>query len=91
MRIAAACLFATMPAFAEPSVPQGHMPVLWVIVLLSTASVAALPVLVKKYAKLRVPWWAAGLCSIVLGISWLVFAGPLIVVLGSIMMTGRTM
>lgn len=91
IRIAAACLIVTIPAYAEPSVSLGHLPILWCIVVLSTAFVGALPVLAKKYAKLKASWRVVGLCSIVLSVLWLVFAGPLIVVFGSIMITGRTM
>ncbi|NUM53618.1 MAG: hypothetical protein HUU46_08245 [Candidatus Hydrogenedentes bacterium] len=83
--LAAAC------ARAEPSVSGSHLPIVWTIAILGAVAMAALPPAIKKYAKLRAPRWAIVTASVLLVVLWSLFVAPLIIVLGSILLTGRTM
>ena len=78
-------------AYAEPRPSGSHLPLLWLIVLAGAALAAMVPVLIKRYTKADRPGWMFWVASIVLAILFLIFVGPLIIGLGSILITGRTM
>ncbi|MBM3288910.1 MAG: hypothetical protein FJY92_02040 [Candidatus Hydrogenedentes bacterium] len=71
--------------------PGDHIPIVWSIAIVGAAVVAALPPLVKKFAKMSYPWWAVVVTSAVLAAFWMLFVAPTIVAFGSILITGRTM
>lgn len=91
--ILSVAIFVSAPAiaFAEPGVSTSHLPVLRAIVAGGAILCAVAPHALKRFANLDWPAWGYWVASIVLALAFLVFAGPIIIVLGSILMTGRTM
>ena len=80
-----------MDVYAEPGVSHSHLPFLWVL----AAGVAGLLTwvvfkFVGRSPRLKTPLKKWGLV-IILMLVFLVFVSPIIVALGSIMITGRTM
>ncbi|MBI4557499.1 MAG: hypothetical protein HY706_07950 [Candidatus Hydrogenedentes bacterium] len=78
-------------AYAEPSVNGGFHIVLWLIVFAGAAVSAAVPVLIKKCFKPVMPAWLFWIAVIGLPVLFILFAAPIIVGIGSILITGRTM
>ena len=90
-RLTFALGLAVVSACAEPAVSGAHLPILWAIAIAGAVVVAAIPPLAKTCAKITVPWWAIAITSVVLVVLWTSFAAPLIVAVGSMLITGRTM
>ena len=84
-------LAATSEAHAEPALSAGHRPLLWVVVALGTLCAALLPHGIRKWSRSKRPVWVFWLGSTVLVVLCVLFVAPLIVALGSIILTGRTM
>lgn len=84
-------LLPTTAAWAEPSVGGAHLPILGLVILVGAAGVASLPFAARKFLAVQAPSWKFWLASAILAALFLVFLGPLILVLGSILLTGRTM
>jgi hypothetical protein len=84
-------LLSSGVAYAEPGVSTAHVPWLWFGAVIGALLVGMLPLVIGKAVKTpgipRVYWVA----SVVLALLFLLFAGPIIVILGSILITGRTM
>ena len=84
-------LFVSTPVFAEPSVGGGHGVVLILLVGGLAMAIALAPLILKRFSKtprsMRNYWNV----SVVLAVLFVLFAGPFILVLGSILITGRTM
>lgn len=78
-------------AYAEPGVDGGFRVYLWLIVFVGAAAAAALPVVIKKRFKPDMPAWLIWATAIGLPILFILFAAPIIVGIGSILITGRTM
>lgn len=85
------CHLGSLVARAEPAVSGTHLPILWAIEVVGAVVAAAIPALVRKYAKLAIPAWGVMIISIVLVYIRVVVAAPMILVFGSILITGRTM
>jgi hypothetical protein len=93
MRLVTLALLLLAPgvACAEPSASMGHIPFLWGITVLGALLVACVPfVAARRWAFLQTGprKWAM---AIILFMLFLVFLSPIIVGLGSILITGRTM
>lgn len=84
-------LSASGVAYAESGASTSHMPVLWAMVVGGAMLSATVPHVLKRFANLAWPVWGYWVASIVLALAFLILAGPIIIVLGSILMTGRTM
>lgn len=84
-------LLAPCRVYAEPHVSHGYLPLLWLVVLLGTLISGSVPFIIKKLIKRKFDRWVYWVSSIVLGLAFLIFAGPTIMILGSILITGRTM
>jgi len=78
-------------AYAEPRPSLAHMPVLWLVAAVGALLFALIPFLIKKLIGSHGTRWAFWVVSVGLGILFLIFIGPIIVGLGSILITGRTM
>lgn len=78
-------------AYAEPRPGGAHLPFLWLIAIAGAVACGALPWLLRKRAQSTRPLWVFWLLSLALGILFLATIGSLIVGLGSIIITGRTM
>jgi hypothetical protein len=85
-----AALFPTV-AYAEPTLSGLYFPLLWLVVVVGAVLFAMVPLLIKKLIRPRRAGWVFWLVSIVLGLLFLIFLGPIVVGLGSIFITGRTM
>lgn len=78
-------------AFAEPGVSGGYIPMLWTIALLLSAAAAWLIAkLIAKLSDIKDRRYRWGL-TVVLFIVFAVFVAPFFVVIGAILITGRTM
>jgi hypothetical protein len=78
-------------ACAEPGVSTRHVPFLWGFAAVLATLVAVLPFVVARgglFFQTAAKKWA---WSIALFVLFMVFAAPIIVVFGSIVITGRTM
>ena len=93
MILAGLALLTLAPAVAhgEPAGPTGHLPILWALVFVGAVVSGAVPLLIGKYAKLNLPKWAFWLAAIVVAGLFAGIIGPIIVAIGSILVTGRTM
>ncbi len=78
-------------AWAEPSVGGSHLPLLGVFILAGTGVAAWLPFGARRFLAIQAPGWKFWLASVVLAAVFLIFVAPLILALGSILLTGRTM
>ncbi len=78
-------------ARAEPSVGGSHLPLLGALILAGTGFAAWLPFGARKFLGVQAASWKLWLASALLAALFLVFAGPLILALGSMLLTGRTM
>lgn len=78
-------------ARAEPSPSMSHIPFLWLCVFVVAFLVASVPLLVRKFIRPRGPGWAYWVAAALMWLLFLIFMGPIIVGLGSIVITGRTM
>ena len=78
-------------AHAEPSPSMSHIPLLWLAVTVAATLLAMVPLLIRKLLKPRRAAWAFWVASALLAVLFLVFIGPVIVGMGSILITGRTM
>ncbi len=89
--IALAVLAMPAVAWAEPGAPTGHRPFLWLLVLAGAALVGSVPFWVERKKKKKSPAWRTWLTAGLLVLAFLIFVAPLIMILGSILITGRTM
>ena len=89
--ISLACVLLCHSAYAEPSVGGGHFVVLSVLVLVMAGALAAVPSILQRkfgWTMTRKVFWIA---TVVPPLAFFGFVGPVIVVLGSILLLGRTM
>ena len=77
--------------FAEPSTSAGHIPLLWGFSLAGAVLVSRIPFLFKKRTPRQRRAWVYWIASLLAGGLFLLVIGPIIVALGSILITGRTM
>lgn len=86
------CLTLTpASATAEPGVSLGHIPLLWAIALaLSAVAAWLIARLIAKLADVKSTRYRWGV-AVILFLVFAIFLAPLFVVLGSILVTGRTM
>lgn len=78
-------------AHAEPRPSSAHIPLLWLLAVAGSFLVAAGSwILMRRIGSGRGSW-KARLIAVVLGLLFLLLVGPVIVGLGSILITGRTM
>jgi hypothetical protein len=93
MKLVTAALLLLAPAlvFAEPGVSTKHIPFLWGFAAVLGILVALLPFALARgglFFQTKAMRWV---WSIALFLLYMVFGAPFIVVIGSIMITGRTM
>ena len=88
-----AIVSALFPAAAhgEPGLSGAYVPLLWLVVFVGAGICATVPLLVKRLVWPQGAGWVFWVASLVIGLLFLLFAGPVIVALGSIFITGRTM
>jgi hypothetical protein len=67
------------------------MPVLWLVAVIGAVLLAMVPLLLRKLIKPRRGAWAFWAAAALLALLFLVFIAPIIVAIGSILITGRTM
>ncbi len=84
-------LLSPSVAYAEPRASMSHMPVLWLVVIIGAVLFAMVPLLLRKLIKPRRGAWAFWVAAALLALLFLVFIAPIIVAIGSILITGRTM
>lgn len=70
---------------------MSHLPWLWSGVVAVALLLAMVPLLVQKLVKPRRPAWVFWLVAALVALLFLIFIGPVLVALGSILITGRTM
>jgi hypothetical protein len=93
LRLAAVIAIAatTLTALAEPSASLAHLPFLWLLAAAVSSLLAWLVVhAIKRSGRLETGMRFWGL-TVILFALLLVFLSPIIVALGSILITGRTM
>jgi hypothetical protein len=78
-------------AYAEPTAWSLRIPLLWLIALAAAVLLAMVPLLVGKVVRFPRRKWAFWLIFVALALLLLVLVGPIIVAVGSIFITGRTM
>ena len=79
------------PALAEPAASTSHLPLLWLVAIVVAGGSSWLLVrLMSRIAYQEAPAKKWGLLVLLFAIL-LVFVAPIIVALGSILITGRTM
>lgn len=88
--IAVLCLIPAV-GYGEPGVGMGHIPVLWGILLITAGGLALIPALLKKFGGVTMSRKMFWLFTLLPPLLFLLFVGPVFVVLGSILITGRTM
>ena len=93
LHILFALLLVLYPAqiLAEPSISQSHIPLLWLCVIIGGVVCGAIPHLFCRYIGRSISKRTIWIVSVVAALLFLVFVGPLMIVFGSILATGRTM
>jgi len=76
---------------AEPSTSGTHVPLLWGFALAGALLISRIPFLFKKRTPRQRRAWVYWIASLLAGGLFLLVIGPIIVALGSILITGRTM
>ena len=84
-------LLSPAVAHAGPSPSMSHIPVLWLFVVVAALLMAMVPLLIRNLVKPRRAAWPFWLAAPLLALLFLIFIGPIIVALGSMIITGRTM
>lgn len=78
-------------ALAEPAASLSHIPVLWLAVVGISISLASIPYFLRKRSGRKISGKAFWIVLIVIAVGFAILFGPVIVGLGSILITGRTM
>jgi len=91
LALAAAAALLPGAAHAEPAPSCAYLPLLWGVALAGAAVAAALPLLVMRLVRPRRYAWAFRVAALLLGLLFLLLAGPIVVAVGSLFLTGRTM
>jgi hypothetical protein len=88
-----ALLLSLMPAtaVAEPGASGPHTPIMWLAAAAGAVLAGSLPLIIRKFTSPKRAAWPYWLVSVILALLFLIFAGPIIVAIGSILITGRTM
>ncbi|MFC1736436.1 hypothetical protein ACFL1X_09970 [Candidatus Hydrogenedentota bacterium] len=84
-------LLCPVAAHAEPGASTSHIPMLWSVAVVGAVLSAMVPLLIWKIVKPRRAAWTYWLAAALIALLFLLFIGPVIVALGSILITGRTM
>ena len=77
--------------YAEPRTSMSHMPVMWLIAVIGAILIAIIPLLLRKLIKPRCGVWAIRVAFALLALFFLLFIAPILIAIGSILITGRTM
>jgi len=78
-------------AYAEPGGSSKHLPILWAIVVAGAVLSSIIPWIIRYFSKTKYSNWVYWVASIVLVIMFLIAFGPVIIALGNILLSGRTM
>ncbi len=76
---------------AEPATSQAHIRLLWGFSLIGAFLISRIPFLLRKRIQPRRGAWVFWIAAVLAGGFFLLVVGPIIVALGSILITGRTM
>lgn len=90
LAVVVATLYA-LPAYAEPGGSSAHIPFLFAVVGLMALAAGAIPIVFRKQLQLPGPAWVPYAAGIVIAIVVAFFVGPMVIIFGSIVITGRTM
>ncbi len=88
---ATAALFYAGTAAAEPGASGTHVPLLIALVAAVAVLIGATPYALTKLRILKLSTRVAVVTGSIMAIAFALFLGPLILALGSILITGRTM
>lgn len=84
-------IFVANVAYAEPGGSSKYLPRLWAIVFIGAALFSTIPWIVRKCSKKKRSTWVYLVASTVFAIVFLILFGPVIIALGNILLSGRTM
>ena len=84
-------LFSQTTAYAEPGGSNKYMPILWSIVLIGATLTSMIPWIFRKFSKEKRSKLVYLVASVVFALMFLIFMGPIIIALGNILLSGRTM
>ena len=87
----AVMIFTSSAAHAEPSPSGSHLPLLWALVVLGTIATALAPWIIRRFTKNKMSKRTTWILSLSFAVAFFFCIGQLIIALGSILLTGRTM